>query len=95
MSSSVSHNGTMLGQTIDLKEACKGTAFLSCIHSASRFEDTRICIHALDTGLIIRVVQGVDPHRFVEITIPRNNNELVELITSEPAYAKPNQEIIK
>jgi len=85
----------LLGRVINLEEACKGTAFLSRIHKVSRFEDTHINIHALHTGLVIRVHQGVEPHRFVEMTIPIDNSEMVEFVTSEGAIVKCNKEIGK
>jgi hypothetical protein len=97
---SIHDNGTrlclesLLGRIIDRDEAHEGTAFLSRVYRVTPFEDVCINIHALDSGLVIRVHQGVDPHRYVEMTIPRDlHDKPVEFITSENAITKCNQEV--
>jgi hypothetical protein len=80
--------------SIDRDEAYEGTAFLSRVYKVTPFEDVCINIHVFDTGLVIRVHQGVAPNRYVEMTIPTDiYNKSVEFITSENATMKCNQEV--
>jgi hypothetical protein len=86
---------SLLGRVIDRDEAHEIGEFRKNLYQVARFEDVNINLFARGDALILRVHQGTEPHRFVEVTIPRDVSTCVELRTTEHTLIYDNQDVIE